>query len=331
MRQTPSPDDSSLPSRARARSAAASPALGDRGPLDGRTGPYLLRAAAAPAASTILHALSDVVITTDRAGRVNYVNPAAERASGRSLSEVVGASLSCLLRQDARRSRRLDDRSGDGDQPGLYLLIDRAGTPRPVETSQAVIADERGVAIGRVFVCRDIGPALALSQSMSYGALHDPLTGLANRRGLLLRLDEALAAAGRAKAPLAVGFLDVDGMKAVNDREGHDAGDQVLQSTASRLSTSVRASDTVARIGGDEFVVVLHRLGHANDAVAVTESLTRRLARPHVVGGRPLHITASLGWAFFPRDGHGSHELLRAADRAMYAAKRARAVATDGP
>lgn len=277
-----------------------------------------------PTEAAILRALSDAVITTDGHGRVSYLNPAAERLSGWLPSDLVGVPLSRVLRRDARRSRRLDDGHDDG-QPHPYVLIDRRGRPRPVEACESVLTDERGGSSGRVFVCRDVGAALALSQAMSHRALHDPLTGLANRRGLLDRLHEAIASATHAGTSVAVCFLDVDGMKAVNDLHGHDAGDALLQSIANRLSTSVRATDTVARIGGDEFVVVLHRMTHADDTAAVTTSLTRRLARPHTVGGRLLRVDASLGWAHFPRDGHQPPELLRAADLAMYAVKRARA------
>ena len=278
---------------------------------------------AQPTAAAILSALTDAVITTDRAGRVNYMNPAAERASGWIHTDVRGERLARLLRRDPRRARRVEDGSTDSG-PRVYQLICRSGAVRTIEVCEAVLADERGRSAGRVFVCRDVSVAAALSEALHHGALHDALTGLTNRRGLLERLQDGLATAERLGTPLAVCFLDVDGLKAVNDVEGHGGGDQLLRSIAHRLSASVRASDTVARIGGDEFVVVLHRLEHARDAAVVTQSLTRRLARPHRIGGKLLAATASLGWGFYPDDGRDAQSLLATADRAMYQAKRAR-------
>ncbi len=280
-------------------------------------------ATAQPTATAILSALTDVVITTDRAGRVSYMNPAAERVSGWAPTDVLGGPLAQLLRRDPRRSRRVDDGSTHAD-PRVYQLVCRSGALRPIEVCEATLADERGVSSGRVFVCRDVGAALALSQAMHHGALHDSLTGLTNRRGLLERLQVGLATAERLNTPLAVCFLDVDGLKSVNDVEGHGGGDQLLRSIAHRLSASVRAADTVARIGGDEFVVVLHRLEHVRDTEVVNRSLTRRLSRPHRIGGKLIAATASLGWGFYPDDGRDAQSLLATADRAMYQAKRAR-------
>lgn len=282
-----------------------------------------------PTPTAILSALPDAVIVTDGDGRVTYLNPAAERASGWSHADVLGASVSRLLRRERRRALASKNLHVAGDsQP--YQLVSRTGTPRAVEACESVLTDERGLPTGRIYVCRDVGAALALSQAMAHGALHDPLTGLANRRRLLERLQEALTAAARRETPVGVCFLDVDGMKAVNDSQGHDAGDLLLRSIATRLLASVRASDTVARIGGDEFVVVLHRLEHPRDAAPVTRSLTRRLHRPHRVGTRKVRITASMGWAFSSKDGREPQELLVTADRAMYEAKRARAAASVG-
>ncbi|MEP7116528.1 MAG: diguanylate cyclase [Acidobacteriota bacterium] len=282
---------------------------------------------ARPTATAILRALADVVISADRDGRVTYMNPAAERASGWSLSDLLGGPLQGLLRSDPRRTRRGEDSELNG-QPRACQLICRSGALRSIEVSESTLDDERGLNMGRVFVCRDIGPALALSQALQHGALHDALTGLTNRRGLLERLQEGLAIAARRGKPLAVCFLDVDGLKAVNDGAGHSGGDQLLRSIARRLSMSVRASDTVARIGGDEFVVVLPRLEHARDTLAVTHTLTQSLARPHRVAGRTLAATASMGWAYYPNDGCDAQSLLGTADRAMYAAKRQRMSAT---
>ena len=285
-------------------------------------------AIAQPTATAILSALTDAVITTDRAGRVNYMNPAAERATGWASADVRGGSLARLLRRDPRRARRVGDASSDSE-PRVYQLICRSGTLRTIEVGEAGLVDECGQPAGRVLVCRDVTAAVALSQALHHGALHDALTGLTNRRGLLERLQESLATAQSLAKPMAVCFLDIDGLKSVNDSEGHSAGDQLLRSVARRLSASVRASDTVARIGGDEFVVVLHRLEHARDVAVVSRSMTRRLARPHHIGAKLIEATASMGWGFYPDDGRDAQSLLVTADRAMYEAKRARLAPTE--
>jgi len=281
-----------------------------------------------PSATAILSALPDAVIATGGDGRVIYLNPAAERVSGWSQADVLGVFVSRLLRRERRQEAAATGLVPGQSQP--YQLFGRTGSPRAVEASLSVLSDERGCPIGRIYVCRDVGAALAHSQAMSHGALHDPLTGLANRRRLLERLQGALVAAAQTGTSVGVCFVDIDGMKAVNDELGHNAGDLLLRSVATRLLNCVRASDTVARIGGDEFVMVLHRLEQTNDARTVTQSLTRRLNRPHDVGVQLVQITASMGWAFSPEDSRDPHELLACADRAMYTAKRARSGASAG-
>lgn len=168
------------------------------------------------------------------------------------------------------------------------------------------------------------GAAGAPAPVMAQGPLNDPLTGLANRRRLLDCLEAAVNPATQAKATAAVCFIDVDGMTSVNASHGYDAGDRLLQSIAALLSDLVRASDTVARINGDEFVVVLHRLQHLRDAANLTQSLQRRLMRPHRIGAQSIQVTASVGWAFYPHDGRDPLQLLAAADGAMEAVKRSR-------
>ncbi|MEP7116592.1 MAG: GGDEF domain-containing protein [Acidobacteriota bacterium] len=279
-------------------------------------------------AAAILSALPDAVIVTDSAGRVLSVNPAAERGAGWKHAEMVGIDVSQVLRRERRRALGLSRHLAGQAQP--YQLLPRTGPARAVEVCESVLRDERGQFAGRIYVCRDVGEALALSNAMAHGALHDPLTGLPNRRCLMGRLQQALAAAGPTKTPVAVCFLDVDGMKTVNDQLGHETGDLLLQSVATRLVSCVRAADTVARIGGDEFVVILHRLAHTDDAAAVERSLADGLHRPHDIGPHTLQVSASMGWAFSPRDSHDPNALLSAADRAMYVAKRARAGASAG-
>jgi diguanylate cyclase (GGDEF)-like protein len=147
------------------------------------------------------------------------------------------------------------------------------------------------------------------------------LTGLPNRGLLYDRLKTALAMARRAHEPLSVLYLDLDRFKPVNDTLGHSVGDLLLQEVASRLRQCVRESDTVARIGGDEFVVLLHRVHEAGQAAAVAAKIHQAVSRPFTLDGHTLSVTPSIGIAHYPEHGELAQELLKHADQAMYRAK----------
>lgn len=153
-------------------------------------------------------------------------------------------------------------------------------------------------------------------------ALYDALTGLPNRPLLHDRLEGALARARRERGRLAVLYVDLDNFKEVNDRHGHDAGDELLRQVAGRLSAAVRASDTVARLGGDEFVVLLESIHAPDDATMVAGKLATALRQPLRVGAHEIRIRASIGIAIHPGDGGDVVSLLQQADAAMYLAKR---------
>jgi diguanylate cyclase (GGDEF)-like protein/PAS domain S-box-containing protein len=154
-------------------------------------------------------------------------------------------------------------------------------------------------------------------------AQHDALTGLPNRRLLLDRLRQATSAARRRSRGVGVLFVDLDRFKEINDTHGHDAGDAVLQEVARRLQACVREADTVAREGGDEFVVVLPDLEMPEDAMRVADKMLVELSRSMDVGGAEVRITPSIGISHYPRDATDMEELINRADRAMYSAKGA--------
>jgi len=155
-----------------------------------------------------------------------------------------------------------------------------------------------------------------------YLATHDPLTGVPNRMLFQDRLAQALAAASRYGQRLAVLFVDLDGFKEVNDAFGHDVGDRVLAELARRIAAVVRKTDTVARMGGDEFTLVLTQIGRPDDAARVARNLLDRIAVPVRLPDGELRIGASIGIALHPGDGDRADTLVRNADAAMYAAKR---------
>jgi diguanylate cyclase (GGDEF)-like protein len=162
-----------------------------------------------------------------------------------------------------------------------------------------------------------------LSRDLEFSATHDHLTGLPNLGLGRDRLEQAIASSRRSMTKTAVLFVDLDGFKAVNDSQGHDAGDLVLVEAARRMSEAVRESDTVARIGGDEFIVVLSGLGGTDMATQAAERIVASLQRPIHVKGREAVIGSSIGIALFPDDGDDAEALLKCSDTAMYGVKRA--------
>jgi diguanylate cyclase (GGDEF)-like protein len=178
---------------------------------------------------------------------------------------------------------------------------------------------------GALVLHLDITAERRREHAWRHQARHDPLTGLPNRALLLDRLDHAIAGAARDPGSLAVLFVDLDAFKAVNDRHGHAAGDQVLRAAAQRMADSVRSGDTIGRWGGDEFLVVSERLRHSTAAADRAEWLRRSLREPIDVAGGPLSVDASVGVAHFEA-GQTREDLVNAADRALQELRRGRPV-----
>lgn len=202
-------------------------------------------------------------------------------------------------------------------QPVAYLNLDSFSSrdafgSRALEVTGA-LAVQVAVAMQR----------LALEQRLVHVATHDELTGLPNRRYLQDRLAQAVAAAQRHARHIALLMLDLDGFKPINDRLGHHTGDAVLAQIARRLRDALRAEDTVARFGGDEFVVLLEHPVAPAHAVSVAQKLVEVLSRPIGVNGHTLELGASVGVALFPDHAADPERLLQAADDAMFAAKAA--------
>ena len=181
--------------------------------------------------------------------------------------------------------------------------------------------DANGNIAGAIGLIRDITERKAAEQQIEYQAYHDALTGLANRRLFQEHLTLALALAQRRSRLIGVLFLDLDQFKVVNDSLGHSVGDDLLKQVAVRLKSAVREGDTVARVGGDEFTIVLQDLAQKDDAVVVAEKILRTIAEPIDVAGHRLYVTTSIGITTYPDDGSDAETLLKNADNAMYRAK----------
>lgn len=163
----------------------------------------------------------------------------------------------------------------------------------------------------------------AHSKAQEALALHDVLTGLPNRRLLHDRLDTAIKHASRNELSVGILYLDLDGFKDVNDCYGHDCGDKLLKIVADRLLSTSREEDTIARIGGDEFVVVLAQINQASDAHRLASELVRVLSDTCIIDGHMVKVTASIGVSFYPLNATAAEDLINHADQALYAAKRA--------
>ncbi len=225
-------------------------------------------------AQVTLNSIGDAVISTDIAGNITFLNLVAEHMTGWTSDEAMGRPMGEVFRILDATSRETTPNPmtlamGNNRTmhlPSNCLLIRRDGHEAPIEDSVAPIHDREGRATGAVVVFRDVSAARAMSLEMTHSAQHDFLTGLPNRMLLNDRIGQAIASAPRHTKQVAVLFLDLDGFKHINDSLGHPVGDKLLQSIARRLVDCVRASDTVSRQGGDEFVVLLSEAEQWEDA-----------------------------------------------------------------
>lgn len=276
-----------------------------------------------------LDSITDAVITTDCDGQVQFLNPAAEAMTGWSLEEAHGRLIHEVMQVESvalggSRSpgfpENLDPRRDTREKVEL-MLISRQGERVHIENSAASILDDQGRLLGSVTIFHDSGPARTMANKMIHMAQHDALTGLPNRRRLDLVGQQALSRAVMARHSLAVLYLDLDGFKQVNDEYGHAVGDELLVAVTRRLSTRLRAGDSLYRQGGDEFVVLMESVASANEAERLATRLIESCQMPVSVGEERFAVTVSIGIAMYPEDAMQLAELIQHADRGMYAAK----------
>jgi diguanylate cyclase (GGDEF)-like protein/PAS domain S-box-containing protein len=263
---------------------------------------------------------SDAVIVIDTLGRVKYATPSTQRVLGEDPGALLGRTLSDVL--------------SHADERALGVLLSTAGVTATVEWQrlgtdgtrrdiEVVIADLRGDARvdGLVFTMRDISERKILDSELRHQALHDTLTGLPNKSLFDDRVGHAIGRADRDQSEIAVLFLDLDNFKLVNDSLGHPAGDELLVAVAARLVSVLKSGDSVARFGGDEFVVLLEDVD-ADAAELVSERLQESLREPFTFGAEEVPLHASIGIAIGRARDCTPSQLLRDADLAMYVAKR---------
>jgi diguanylate cyclase (GGDEF)-like protein/PAS domain S-box-containing protein len=276
----------------------------------------------------MLEAALDCIISLDHLGRILEFNPAAERTFGFRKREVMGREMADViiperLREHHRRGlaqySRDDGKHFEGRR--FETIAQRAdGREFPVELSITRIPSD-GPPVFTGFL-RDITEQRNITKQLTFRATHDGLTKMLTGAAFMERLTVAVAQANSAgRGDIAVLFVDLNKFKAVNDEFGHAVGDRLLVAIGRRLRASVRPSDSVGRMGGDEFAVILERFGDMADVLAVVERIQKALDRPFKVDGRRIRPSASVGIAFASQHGSRAEDLIRAADAAMYKAK----------
>lgn len=282
-----------------------------------------------PSESQILDSMPDAVVVADGEGRIVFANRSAEEMTGYTGDELRRHRIELLvpkrLRGIHKEHRNAYYESNNGERAMGAVEHDfRACRKDGSEFSADIALRPIDTPRGRqtVAVIRDITKRVQLESELEHMALHDPLTGLANRTLFFDRLKQALLTAGRDRKQVALVMMDVDWFKAINDAYGHLVGDQVLRKLALRLTFPLRASDTIARIGGDEFAWILPRVASRDSAARIVRKLLHTNVGNLVVGPQLIEVFVSTGMALYPDDGDDTDTLIRNADLALYAAKR---------
>jgi diguanylate cyclase (GGDEF)-like protein/PAS domain S-box-containing protein len=279
----------------------------------------------------LLHAAGDGIFGVDATGQVTFINPAALRMLGFAEEEMLGQSVHALIHHShadgsnypvedcpmyASYAKATECHVTDG------LLWRKDGSSFPVEYSSMPITKD-GKIMGAVVTFKDITERKQSEEKIQQMVYHDSLTGLPNRKLFSDRLGIALAQAQRNQQEVGIAMLDLDHFKDVNDIQGHDVGDLLLKAAAERLSAALRKGDTVARFGGDEFLLILPDMKVIEDAIQVAQKIVDSFRKPFLIDTHQLVVTTSIGIAVYPNDGIDEGILLKNADIAMYQAKQA--------
>lgn len=275
-------------------------------------------------ASTVFDIMDDAVEITDQKNRIIRVNPSFTKITGYTAAEVIGKQLQ--LRPDGMDETQLTSEQWKtfdktGSWCGEIRNRRKTGEAYVAWLSIKRVRDISGQSTYHVVVFSDVTERTASTARLQYLAHHDSLTDLPNRIAFADRLQQAIVSAKRAERQVAVLYLDLDKFKPVNDTYGHQVGDLLLKEVAARLLSCVRDSDTVARIGGDEFLILLPSVETEKDALHVGEKIHYQLTQAFEISDFSLHISSSIGIALFPEHGMTQNVLIEHADVAMYEAK----------
>ncbi|MFQ5441866.1 MAG: EAL domain-containing protein [Thermodesulfobacteriota bacterium] len=271
----------------------------------------------------------EAIIMIDDDARISYWNPASQKIFGYTEKEAVGREIRKFIlprmhRKAFKEGFKKFKKTGKGTVLGRTMVlsgIKKDGTEFPVEISVSAVKMGRGW--NSIGIIRDITDRKRFEEKIQEMSYHDSLTGLPNRRLFVDRLNQVLARGKRKKLMAAFLFLDLDRFKVINDTLGHSMGDELLKAVAGRLQECLRTSDTFARIGGDEFTVLVQDINKVDDVRHVVEKIFAIFNKPFEVAGSELFVTASMGISIYPEDGRDVETLFKNADTAMYRAKSA--------
>jgi diguanylate cyclase (GGDEF)-like protein/PAS domain S-box-containing protein len=276
----------------------------------------------------LLKSTAEGIISLDPKGHITFANPAAKQLlmynddtiEGLDYADIQGIDKTTFpFEQSALYHATLTKRSIHDDQQWFYRAD---GSSFPVEFTASPICNAKSESSGMVLVFQDISERKKTAEKLAYLAQYDSLTGLANRALFTNLLGQAISRSDRHHHNLALLFLDLDRFKQVNDSLGHDAGDLLLQQVAERLQSSTREGDTVSRLGGDEFTVILEEVcSESREAALVADKLIVSLNSPFIIKGHEVLIGTSIGIALYPGSAKTMESLLKCADMAMYLAK----------
>ena len=277
-------------------------------------------------ASMVYASSSEAMMVTTLDGRVIDVNPAFTVTTGYSAQEFKGQSSDAIRSECNERAvieAMRDGVSTKGSWSGEYLIRRKDGSEFPALLTIDTFADSTLGEPRRVALIHDMTEKKRAEEVIWRQANFDALTDLPNRHMFYNRLRQEIARARQTSTQLALLFIDLDRFKEVNDTLGHDQGDILLKEIARRISAIVRGTDTVARLAGDEFTIILPDLPDASAATPIIRSLLARIAAPLQLGEESVEVSASIGVALYPRDADSAESLLVRADQAMFAAKSA--------
>lgn len=270
---------------------------------------------------------TDGVYFKDRYCRFVRLNQKMASELGfQDVSALIGKNESELFGEEIGRRAMMEDlHVMESGQPRVDIIESRLrpnGTPHWVSVSKFPLRDREGQVIGVLGIVREADVIKRMEADMLFLATHDALTELPNRSLLTDRIEQCIARALRQQVAFAVLYLDLRGLRQINSRYGYNAGDEVLREVSRRMRATIRRSDTVARIGGDEFVVLLEGVQNAINATRVAEKIRQSVEQPIEWNEETLQIGISIGISLFPDHAAKATDLLQIAERAMYAARR---------
>lgn len=269
--------------------------------------------------------LFDAVVVTNNEGIITDWNKGSEKLYGYTENEAIGQAVSILhVPEDVDHitASVLSAVEEFGKWTGEVRMLRKDGTIGWIESSCIPIIDNNGQMTGALGINRDITDRINETERLRHLAQYDHLTNIPNRHFLFERMSHLIDTCERSGSRFTILYFDLDKFKHINDSKGHAYGDKVLQIVAARLAETIRKSDTIARIGGDEFVLLLENTHSKKDITTVIESLTSTLDEALIIDSETLTLSCSIGVAIYPKNGITTDKLLSVADTAMYDAKK---------